>query len=103
MSQSIIEFLKERLPAKNNLEIENALKQADRVYTRNNGAVGVSEISKGFWRVVFFAADSKKTRNALIDEVVKDTGLQVFVYERVKHNNKVYYHAAPFLRRLKAI
>lgn len=84
-------------------DIEDTLKQADHVYSKEDGAIGITEIDKGFLRVVFFAADNKKTRNELLKEALDaHSDVQVFVYERLKHNNKPFFHTRPYLERLLA-
>ena len=103
MSQRLLEYLKRRLPLMDESDIEDTFNQANHIYEKEDGALGVTEIDKGFWRVVFFAADSKVTRNLLINEALNNhPDMQVFVYERLKHNNKPFYHTRPYLERLLA-
>jgi hypothetical protein len=104
MSQKVLDYLKKRLPLMTESDIEDTYRQAEQVYEREDGALGVTRIKNYFWRVVFFAADSKKTRNELIRQALQEhPECQVFVYERMKHDNKPFYHAIPYLKRLLAI
>lgn len=104
MSEKVLQFLKRRLPLMSESEIEDTYKQADKVYSSEQGALGVAEIDRGFWRVVFFAADDKTTRNSLIKQAMDENpDFQVIVYERLKHNNKPFFHTRPYLERLLAI
>jgi hypothetical protein len=103
MNQRVLQYLKKRLPLMSDSDIEDTFKQADHVYSKEDGALGVTEIDRGFFRIVFFAADSKETRNKLLEEAWKaHPDVQVIVYERLKHKNKPFFHTRPYFERFLA-
>jgi hypothetical protein len=104
MSQKVLNYLKKRLPMATESEIANAYTQADQIYEKEDGVLGVTKIDSGFWRGVFLAADNKQARNELLNDfMVEHPECQVFVFERIKYGNKSYYHTIPFLKRLMAL
>lgn len=104
MSQKVLEYLKKRLPLMTESDIENTYNQAEKVYERDRGALGVTRIKDYFWRIVFLAADDKKTRNELLKQAMEEhPECQVIVYERMKYGNKPVYHAVPYLKRMLAL
>ena len=89
---ALTEFLAKRFDGYTRPEAEALLRQCDHVYTEDNGAIGVREHRKGFWEVVFFAADSKATKRKLIREAVEAHDPQVVYYFRQKHDDRAYIH-----------
>jgi len=104
MSQKVLDYLKKRLPLMTESDIEDTFKQAEKVYEREDGALGVTRIKDYFYRVVFLAADNKKARNELLKQAIDEhPECQIIVYERMKYGNKPFYHAVPYLKRMLAL
>jgi len=104
MSQPVVEFLKKRLSFLGSEQVELVYSEAEKVYFECKGALGLTRVDKGVWRIDFFAADDKATRNELIKKAITENDdIEIVTYQRAKHNDKEFWHSKPFWKKLLAV
>jgi len=104
MSQPVVEFLKKRLSFLDLKQVELVYSEAEKVYFECNGALGLTRVDKGVWRIDFFAADDKATRNKLIKRAIAENDdIEIVTYQRAKHSDREFWHGKPFWEKLIAI
>ena len=99
----ISEYLSRFIPAYQKVSVASLVEQACQdggLFVSKKGVLGCSQKTKGVWRVLFFAAEDKATRKALVTEAEKKLAVTEIEFVRPKHGGKEYTHGPRFWEKL---
>jgi probable addiction module antidote protein len=77
MLSAISKYLSEKIPLYREVDPKPLVIEAlmnNGLFTNENGVLGLSKLSEGYWEVLFFAADDREARKNLIQMAAKALG-----------------------------
>lgn len=101
MTLKLAAFLKEKMPWMGDATIEESIRETDRIFKNSKGALGIKQLKGNLLKIVFFAAEDRATRAALIKRAVRGyPNFNAIVFERGKYMNKPFSHSREFVFKL---
>jgi hypothetical protein len=103
MLSAISKYLSEKIPLYREVDPKPLVIEAlmnNGLFTNENGVLGLSKLSEGYWEVLFFAADDREARKNLIQMAAKALGDISITFNRPKNNDTEKTFGPAFWRRL---
>lgn len=103
MAELLSEYLSRLIPAYRKISVSGLIKDACKdggLFVAKKGVLGCTAVGGGVWKVLFFAAEDKPTRKALVSEAAQKLNVSGIEFVRPKHNGRAFTHGPRFWEKL---